>query len=699
VTVSGQRLGPWEILGQIAQGGQGAVLRARDPATGTRAAVKLLLRQDPKTLRRFKQEAQVLERLDHPGIVRVLGHGQESGVPWLAMQLVDGVSLRERVEDGGTLEGREAARLVAALARAVAHAHEHGVVHRDLKPENVLLECESNRPVLVDFGLLRRDAEVFGELSIDAHSRLSKTGELRGTPAYMAPEQVSPGRFGPVSPLTDVYALGGVLNFLLVGTAPRVADSLPNLIYQLLDSDEAPDPSKVRDDLPPGLAHEVKRALAREPAKRHPSAIALAEALEHIADPSRPAPARASGAGRGLALVGGSLAAVALLGGAAVALTRPAAEETAPGATVVAPPAAPVVSQAPIPPVTPPPAPALTPAQRAARRSQPLLTVAHDGVAASNRRQEARGAWVDDARFVSSGKNHGVVRLWAIEGDAAREVRQWDLRTGVHDLVVVGTTAVFALNNRTHLWSIDLDKADAEPRERLAHAESLYALAVGPDGRVAVGDGKGGVSVAPDLDGASSAVADAHRSTVRAMRFSPDGRWLATGSGRSVDDTRTDAPDNRAILWDARTLTKVADFPDSAQVLALAFSPDGRWLAYGTTGYRLFLVDLTEPTAEPAELRGEGTNQHTAGFVTPTAHGGSVRALAFLSDGLLASTSGESSGSNRENGYRVWDPVARAEVRERRRTGDAALLSLDLRPDGRQLLGDVDGRLVVWAPW
>jgi serine/threonine-protein kinase len=259
-----QRFGRFEVLSQLGQGGQGAVLRARDPASGQDVALKLLLRVDAKNERRFRQEAQVLAGLEHPGIVRVVDSGVEGGVPWLAMALVEGESLKARVEHGGPLAPAEAARIVVDLARAVAHCHERGIVHRDLKPENVLLERASGRPVLVDFGLLRRDAEVFGALSIDARSRLSKTGELRGTPAYMAPEQVNPGKFGQVGPATDVYALGGVLCFLLTGEPAYAADSLPGLMVKILEGERV-DVRERRPDVPKELADVCARALARLP--------------------------------------------------------------------------------------------------------------------------------------------------------------------------------------------------------------------------------------------------------------------------------------------------------------------------------------------------------------------------------------------------------------------------------------------------
>ena len=287
-----QRFGPFEVIAPIAQGGQGAVLRAVHGTSGRAVALKLLLRADPKSVRRFRQEAQVLVRLDHRSIVRGLDHGEEQGVPFLAMALVEGESLRALVARSGPPPLLRTLEIVEAIARALAHCHERGVVHRDLKPENVLLERGSGLPVVVDFGLLQRDPTVFGALSIDEHSRLSVAGELKGTPSFMAPEQATPRRYGEVGPATDVYALGATLFFLLTGQAPHVADSLPTLLYALLEG-APPDPRARASWVPEPVARLCQRSLARAQQERPASATAFAEeaaslrALAAAADATR----------------------------------------------------------------------------------------------------------------------------------------------------------------------------------------------------------------------------------------------------------------------------------------------------------------------------------------------------------------------------------------------------------------------------
>ncbi len=281
------RVGDWVVQGELARGGQGVVLRARHAVHGTQAALKLLLRVELKAVLRFRQEASVLWRLNHPNLVRVFEAGDHEGAPFLAMELVEGQSLADLVRTGGPPPFGRTVELLAAVARAVDHCHGHGVVHRDVKPENIIVERPSGRPVLVDFGLAKRDRELFGSLSIDDLTRLSRSGELRGTPAFMAPEQVSPEAGpGDVGPWTDVYALGATLHVLLTGEAPCDADSLPELVRAIL-SDPPADPRARNPAVPAPLARLCAQAMAKARAERPPSAAAFAAALEVALRPAR----------------------------------------------------------------------------------------------------------------------------------------------------------------------------------------------------------------------------------------------------------------------------------------------------------------------------------------------------------------------------------------------------------------------------
>lgn len=195
---------------------------------------------------------------------------------------------------------------LAQVADALEHCHGLGLVHRDLKPHNVILERASGRVVLVDFGLVARDPAEFGRLSIDDYSRLSLSGEILGTPGFMAPEQVDPS-FGPVGPRTDVYALGGLLYFLLCGRAPYVGKSPIEVFTRLLDSERPPpDPRPLAPQAPADLITLCRRCLERDPERRPDSAAACLEQLR--AGGTRPPTTRR----RGLWATAAALAALAL---------------------------------------------------------------------------------------------------------------------------------------------------------------------------------------------------------------------------------------------------------------------------------------------------------------------------------------------------------------------------------------------------
>ena len=171
----------YELIEPIGRGGMGVVFKARQRALGRLVAFKQIragLDADPNELARFQNEARAAARLTHPGIVRIFEVGQQDGLPYIAMELVEGGNLADRLR-GGPLPPRDAAALIESLALAVHHSHEHGIVHRDLKPANILLTPEFV-PRITDFGLVKLD-DAIGP---------TQTGVLLGTPCYMAPEQI-----------------------------------------------------------------------------------------------------------------------------------------------------------------------------------------------------------------------------------------------------------------------------------------------------------------------------------------------------------------------------------------------------------------------------------------------------------------------------------------------------------------------------
>jgi len=292
------------------------VLDVRDAGVpARRGALKLLLNPRPTAhAKRFLQEARVLAAIRHPNLVRLLDFGESPLGPYLVMERIDGEDLGALVRRVGPLPSGRAVAIVAGVADCLEALHAQGLVHRDVKPGNVLLERATGRPVVLDLGVVKRDPERLAISALDA-TRLSVTGEVLGTPAYMAPEQLDP-TIGAISARTDVYALGALLYFLLAGRAPY-RGAVGELLLTVLRA-PPPDPALARPDVPSGLAALCRRAMAKAPSARPPSAAAFAAAAR-AARPAGRSTWRPAAALLLLGLVAGGG------GGLAAHLTLPAA--------------------------------------------------------------------------------------------------------------------------------------------------------------------------------------------------------------------------------------------------------------------------------------------------------------------------------------------------------------------------------------
>lgn len=268
-----RRCGEYELLEEIAQGGMGVVYRARHRGLEREVALKMLLATaagDDEARRRLQREAHAAASLHHPNIIPVYEIGEHEGQTFFTMRLVPG---RQSIADWAgqhRQDHRALARAAAAVARAVSHAHERGVLHRDLKPSNVLWDAECG-PQVTDFGLARWLDDPLSSLS---------GGRVLGTPSYMAPEQAR-GQASEVTTATDVYGLGAVLYEMLTGKPPfRAATALETL--RLVETEAPARPTRSAPSLPRDLETICLKCIEKEPGQRYSSARLVAEELERF---------------------------------------------------------------------------------------------------------------------------------------------------------------------------------------------------------------------------------------------------------------------------------------------------------------------------------------------------------------------------------------------------------------------------------
>lgn len=268
----GSMIGGYEIITEIARGGMGVVYKARHPKLKRTVALKMILMgglASSEIVNRFLAEAQAAAKLEHPGIVPVYEIGQHGNQHFFAMQFVDGPTLAKKLERG-KLKPNVAVKLLRQIALAVHYAHENGVIHRDLKPGNVLITPKGH-PKVTDFGLAKQ---------MDSSVQLSMTGDILGTPSYMAPEQAA-GQIRNIGPATDVYALGAILYAMLTGRPPFQAATALGTLKQVLEQEPAP-LRTLRPELSPDLETICLKCLQKAPDKRYPTPLGLVEDLNRL---------------------------------------------------------------------------------------------------------------------------------------------------------------------------------------------------------------------------------------------------------------------------------------------------------------------------------------------------------------------------------------------------------------------------------
>lgn len=272
-----RKLGNYTIQEEIGKGGMATVYRAVQGSLDRNVALKELdlsrLRSEPKALERFRLEAQAAAALDHPDIVTIYDLWEEDDKAYIAMELIDGVELKDALRAAGPIEFVSAVLIAMAVSEALHYAHSRGMVHRDVKPGNIMLSA-AGEIRLMDFGIV----------SVPGDADLTVEGQILGTPAYMAPEQIAGEKLGPG---TDVFSLGAVLYEMIAGQKPFVGSNHVALIQAVLNRQPVP-LHELDPHVPESISQAVQKCLEKSPEKRYGSMEEFSTVLEMVMPLDRP---------------------------------------------------------------------------------------------------------------------------------------------------------------------------------------------------------------------------------------------------------------------------------------------------------------------------------------------------------------------------------------------------------------------------
>ncbi len=285
--LAGRRFGAYEVLEELGSGGMGRVYRAKNVTLERVVALKTLaaiFSADEAFVQRFLKEARAAARLNHPNIVQIYDFGCEEGIYYLAMEYVDGPSLRALLGHARLAE-RDAIVLVRHAVAALGVAHAAGIVHRDIKPDNLMLTAKRDRLKLVDLGIAKR---------MDEDKGLTQTGQAVGTPQYISPEQIRGVK--DIDARADIYSLGATLFQLVTGHAPYEGSS-GALVMSMHLTHPLPDPRKYVPGLSEGICRVLRKMMAKDRNERYPDVLALDRDLYKLQLGQTPEPVEPSASG------------------------------------------------------------------------------------------------------------------------------------------------------------------------------------------------------------------------------------------------------------------------------------------------------------------------------------------------------------------------------------------------------------------
>jgi len=262
-------VGKYRIVDQIGEGAMGVVYRALDPVLNRPVAIKVMsdaLARDDDLRGRFLREAQAAGSLQHPNVITIFDFGEVDGHPYIAMEYVEGADLEVLLQRHAPMSVAQKIDVLVDVLGGLSYAHRRGIVHRDIKPANIRIDAEG-RARIMDFGIAHLSS-----------SKMTRTGLMVGTPAYMAPEQVTGGG---VVPATDIFSVGAVMYELFTGVKPFEGETLQSVFYKIVSTKPA-DMTLLDSALPPVLNRIAQTALAKEPGDRYASALDMANALTTV---------------------------------------------------------------------------------------------------------------------------------------------------------------------------------------------------------------------------------------------------------------------------------------------------------------------------------------------------------------------------------------------------------------------------------